>query len=355
MQDPKAPIKQPVILAFSLVLGLGLMVGLGFVLAAPHAAPASSTLPSRLSDQDFWRLVTDASESSGIFPRENLTSNELLFQTVIPELLSRSRKGDVYLGVGPEQNFTYIAALQPAMAIVFDIRRDNLLLHLMYKAIFELANDRADFVSMLFAKPRPSGLGPRSTAVDLFAAFDDSRTDDALYRRNLKAIEDNLLKFHKLTLSAADLTSLESAYDAFHFRGFAVRYSPTYADLMTATDDAGVNRGFLATENNFAVLKALESRNLVVPVVGDFGGPKAIRAIGTYLKDHGAAVSAFYLSNVEQYLYQDGKWEAFCRNVATLPLDATSTFIRSSNRGRYGFRGGLRGAFGGVWGGFCAT
>ncbi len=75
---------------------------------------------------------------------------------------------------------------------------------------------------------------------------------------------------------------------------------------------------------------------MVVPVVGDFGGPKAIRAVGTYLKAQGAVVAAFYLSNVEQYLYQDGKWNAFCRNVAALPLDASSTFIRSTNAGGFG-------------------
>jgi hypothetical protein len=108
-----------------------------------------------------------------------------------------------------------------------------------------------------------------------------------------------------------------------------------------------VSRSYLATESNFALMKALESKNLVVPIVGDFGGPKAIRAVGKYLKARGATVSTFYLSNVEQYLYQDGKTDAFCRNVATLPIDGTSTFIRSSNRngfgafGRAGFGGGF--------------
>jgi len=52
--------------------------------------------------------------------------------------------------------------------------------------------------------------------------------------------------------------------------------------------------------------------------------------VGSYLKDRGATVSAFYLSNVEQYLRQDGKWSAFCRNSAALPLDETSVFIRPS-------------------------
>src|SRR6185295_15590104 len=113
---------------------------------------------------------------------------------------------------------------------------------------------------------------------------------EALYTRNLKAITDHITKTHGFTLLPSDLAGIEAVFQAFYWNGFAVRASPTYAELMTATDQAGVSRGFLATEDLFGVLKDLESRNLVVPVVGDFGGPKAIRAIGAYLKTQGATV-----------------------------------------------------------------
>ena len=113
---------------------------------------------------------------------------------------------------------------------------------------------------------------------------------------------------------------------------FGGAFQPNYADLMTATDLAGMARSFLATEENFRFMKDLETRNMLVPVVGNFAGPKAIRAVGQYLKEKGATVSAFYLSNVEQYLRQDGIWDDFCANVATLPLDESSTFIRSVRR-----------------------
>ena len=61
-------------------------------------------------------------------------------------------QGGVYMGVGPEQNFTYIAAIRPAMAFIVDIRRQAVMQHLMFKAMFELAKDRADFISLLFAQ-----------------------------------------------------------------------------------------------------------------------------------------------------------------------------------------------------------
>jgi hypothetical protein len=323
----------------------GFVLGLAVAVSASGGAPGDANLPSRLSDHDFWRLAIDLSEPNGYFRSDTLTSNELGFQRVIPDLLTRVQPGRVYLGVGPEQNFTYIAALRPALAIIIDVRRGNLLLHLMYKALFELAKDRAEFVSLLFSKPRPEGLDARSTAANLFAAFGRSPASGALATRTLEAIDDRLTKTHGFPLSAEDIRGIEYVHSSFSARGFAVRPLPTYADLMTATDDAGVSRSYLATESGFAFLKELESNNLVVPAVGDFGGPKAIRAAGAYLKAHGATVSAFYLSNVEQYLRQDGNWAAFCRSVATLPLDASSTFIRTLNQGGGGFASGFGGGF----------
>jgi hypothetical protein len=154
-----------------LASGLTWAAGLSLVGPGPGAVALAPDLPARLTDRDLWRLSTEWSEPNGYFRSENLTSNELLFQHVIADLVRRTRPGEVYLGVGPEQNYTYIAAVKPSMVIIFDIRRGNLELQLMYKALFELAADRVDFVSMLFAKPRPSGLGPKSTVVDIFSAF----------------------------------------------------------------------------------------------------------------------------------------------------------------------------------------
>src|SRR4029079_13747885 len=139
-------------------------------------------------------------------------------------------------------------------------------------------------------------------------------------------------------LGADDLEGVEYVYRNFHQFGPALNYhssdgrvtaAPTYADVMSATDAAtGIEHGYLASEGNFAFVKALQSRNLIVPVVGDFAGPKALPAIGAYLKDHGATVRAFYVSNVETYLEWNGKWDTFCANVAAMPLDLSSLFIR---------------------------
>ncbi|HXT68660.1 MAG TPA: hypothetical protein VN700_02835 [Vicinamibacterales bacterium] len=312
-------------------------------LVAALRAGLGTDLPERLTDEEFWKLSQESSEPGGYFRNAditNFTSNELLYQHVIPDLMTRVRPGRVYLGVGPEQNYTYMVATKPRMAIIFDIRRGNLAMQLMYKAIFELSADRADFVSMLFSIPRPPGLSPASSVDRIFQAFDRIRTEDALLQKNLTAIKDLLTKTRNLPLARSDLDSIDTIYRTFYASGYHLRMEPTYWDLMVASDAAGNERSYLATEAGFTWLKDLQSRNLVVPVVGDFGGPKAIRAVGQYLKARGGTVGAFYLSNVEQYLYLDGKWDAFCRNVATLPLDDGSTFIRSQSGGVRSGRGG---------------
>ena len=304
------------------------------------APPSSSTsrLPARLTSRELWTLSTDFSEPGGYFRFENFLSNESGFQTVVPELQKTVRPGTVYFGVGPEQNFTYIAELRPAMAFIFDIRRGNLHEHLLYKALFELSADRADFVSRLFSKPRPAKLDSTVTVDSIFNAFWFVVTDTALHRRNLAAVRAQLVQRHGIALSTEDLAGIDYVYNTFYFAGPRIDYAypdppngwaPTYADLMVATDAAGVQRSFLATEARFRFIKDLQTRNLIVPVVGDFGGPKAIRAVGDYVRQRGGIVSAIYASNVEQYLFQSDSWRRYYESVATLPLDSTSTFIRS--------------------------
>ena len=335
-------------LVLAAALALAVLVPQAPIVAASQAA---DTLPARLSDQEFWQLSQDLSEPNGFFRSDNLVSNEIWFQWVIPELLTRSRQGGVYVGVGPEQNFTYIAALKPKMVFITDIRRGNLHMHLMYKALFELTGNRADFFALLFNKPRPPGLTDKSTATELVNAFWNLPTSsESVYKANLKRIQDHLTQTRRLPLVKEDLDGIEYVYWSFYWYGPAINYNSStnaggrgnmvsYGDLMIAADGANVSRSYLASEDTFRVLRDLHQRNLFVPAVGNFGGPKTLRAVGKYIRDHGSTVTAMYLSNVEQYLQQDGIWGNFCANVATMPLDDKSTFIRSSQGGGGGGSG----------------
>src|SRR5205823_9574630 len=156
---------------------------------APSSFRAAEPLPTKLSDDAFWKMVTDFSEEGGYFRFENFLSNELGFQYVIPALKDLTKSGGVYMGVGPEQNFTYIVALAPKIAFITDIRRQNMLELLMYKAIFELSPSRADFLAMLFSRKRPEGLSDDSTTEQLFRALVALPGDEDLYRKNTKDIQ----------------------------------------------------------------------------------------------------------------------------------------------------------------------
>jgi hypothetical protein len=251
-----------------------------------------------------------------------------------------------------------MAAIRPSIAFILDIRRGNLLEHLMYKALFELSTDRADFVSRLFSKPRPAGLTSTTSVFALFSAYARVGTSETLYRRNLTAMREHLTRTRGLPLSADDWQQLESIYFAFFWEGPSLRYAstppglpgrggtvvsnrfPSYEELIIQTDWNGAARSYLATEDNFRFIKSLEQKNLIIPVIGNFAGTKSLRSIGRYLRERRTAVTAYYVSNVEQYLFQDGIFDAFAKNVATLPIDGRSTFIRSVST-RFGYDGTL--------------
>ena len=201
------------------------------VLCATHvertaAGWPAADLPSRLTDQEFWRLTEELSEASGFFQSDNLLSNEPWFSRILPPLVARTKPGGVYLGVGPEQNFTYIAAIRPRIAIITDIRRGNLHLQLMYKALFELSADRAEFVARLFTKQRPASLTAQSTVTELMNTYWDLFTlDEAAYAANLRAIHDHLTVTHALPLPQADLDGIARVYRAFYWYGPSITYA----------------------------------------------------------------------------------------------------------------------------------
>ncbi|HUF48781.1 MAG TPA: hypothetical protein VMM93_13270 [Vicinamibacterales bacterium] len=305
-------------------------------------------LPSRLRDAEFWSLVTEFSEGGGYFPSDNFVSNEMEYQTVVPALQATIKPGGVYVGVGPDQNFTYISALRPGIVFIVDIRRQNMLHQLLYKALFELSPTRADFLSRLFGRPKPERLDRASTAEALFDAFDRTAPSRLLFDETSRRVFDLLERQHRFALTPDDVATMRYVLGTFFEFGPELSYAPvdadrrfslppglrrsmfpSFAELATRTDGQGVNRGYLATEASYAFLRDLQRRNLIVPVVGDFAGDRALRSVGAWVGERGAVVTTFYTSNVEQYLFQNRVWDRFYANVATMPLDETSTFIRS--------------------------
>ena len=289
----------------------------------------------------FAALVDRLSEPGGDFGGDNLISNEQSYLHVMPALEGRGVTGGAYLGVGPDQNFSYIAQVNPAVVFIIDIRRDNLLLHLLFKALFAVAPTRAEYLSLLTGRPPPERLESwQGATIEKLVGYIDGThpaAEPALLA--LRGRIDAEIRRTGVALSPVDLSTIAAFHRAFIDRGlslvFQVRgqpvrdYYPSFRDLLLETDPRGRHLSYLASDAAYGVVRSLEMRDLVVPVVGDVSGPKALRAIGAVMRERGQMLSAFYISNVEFYLYRDGRFPAFVDNLKTLPRDARSTMIRS--------------------------
>lgn len=234
------------------------------LLVAGMPALAADKLPSRLADTEFWSLVKNASELGGTFESENWISNEIGLPSVMPRLNALLGTGGVYIGVGPEQNLTLIASLQPRMAFVVDIRHQNTLQHLLYKALFELSATRSEFVSRLFSRTRAPGVTERSTVVELFDAYRSAPVSEKIFNDTLDRVTVLLRQKHAFSMSAQDVTTVGRLLAVFREFGPAITYGsraadsprpdspvpqlPSYAELMALSDTQGVRRSYLASE-----------------------------------------------------------------------------------------------------------
>ncbi|MEM8488844.1 MAG: hypothetical protein AAF564_25085 [Bacteroidota bacterium] len=299
--------------------------------------------------EDFGALVEKLSGEGGYFDTDNLISNESSYLHVIPRLNQLGLRGGAYLGVGPDQNFSYIAHLEPELAIIVDIRRDNMLTHLFFKALFELADNRPAFLRYLFARAVDitEEAAHEMDVAQLMRIVSEAGMADATVQEAIHKAVMQQVRQSGVALNEADLDKIGQIHAEFMAKGPALRftshgrapqsYYPTYEQLATETTLSGETAGFLGQEVYFQRLKKMQEENRIVPVVGDFAEAHALPAIGAHLKENGLEVHAFYTSNVEFYLMRGQKINRFAANVRQLPLSPQSIFIRSYfNRWRAG-------------------
>jgi len=287
-------------------------------------------------------LIAELSGEAGYFDTDNLISNEASYLHVLPALDTLVAPGGVYLGVGPDQNFSYIAALRPSLAFIVDIRRDNVLQHLFFRALFLRSSTRAEYVTWLFGLTPPDPAEARALSgagAEAVAAF--VRAHPTTPARGAAAVDSVLATVRSLgvRLSERDEEFVRFVHRSFIDAGLDLRFTshgrraspfyPSYGELLVERDRSGAQRNYLASEEAFRVVDALQDRGAIVPVVGDLAGPRALPAIAAFLREHGLAVSAFYVSNVEFYLFPAGTFGAYGANVAGLPRNADAVLIRS--------------------------
>lgn len=278
------------------------------------------------------------SEKGGDFISDNLISNETSYLQTAKALLDRPA-GGVYIGVGPEQNFTYLALTRPKVAIIVDIRRDNLLQHLYYRYLFEEARDRGHFLALLVGRPYDDGKAPPDNADFATVAKHAEKLapDPKLQQSNVDAAILRITNEWGIRLDDKDKQSIKKMAQVFFDKQLDLRFElkessgrkyPTLRELMGAKDPAGVERSFLATNEAFRFVQTMEREGRVLPVVGDFGGDQAFPAIAEYLKKNDLKLTTLYVSNVEQYLLEPPVWKKWLRNVEALPRTEDALFIR---------------------------
>lgn len=315
--------------------GLLVVSGVGF---ARGVATRDIQAATFRGDTSFAGTVARLSEAPGYFDSDNLISNETSYLHAVSHLQSERVTGGAFIGVGPDQSFSYIAAIRPWVAFMIDIRRDNLLMHLMFKALFERSQNRLEFLARWTGRVVPQdvrewtgepieGILARvdSLVVDSAAAETDSILATVLRYGVPLALTDTstIRRFHRdFTRFGLDLR--------FTSTGRAPRYYyPTLRDLILEHDLEGRQASYLASEDSWRFLKQLQARDRVIPVVGNLAGSAAFPAIAREVTARGLTVSALYVSNVEMYIWRDGSFGTFAANAARLPRTDRSVIIRS--------------------------
>ena len=331
-------------------LGILVALGTGAMVLAGQKARLEQKQTRPIPAAEFSRMIRDFSEEGGFFMSDNFISNETSYLHVVGKLRDLGATGGAYIGVGPEQNFSYIARIRPRIAFIVDIRRQAMIQQLMYKALFHISETRVQFLSRLLGKPMVrDGLPPRNAPLpELLLYLEKIPETKEAYTENLAAIRKTIEKEFQFPLSDTDRSSLEYVFEAFNeaqlniqFRfggrgmwgGFQYGRFPSLRDILLETDLKGEFANFLAREEDYQFVRDLQRRNRVIPVVGDFAGKKALATVAGYLRENGYSLTAFYTSNVEQFLFGNGVFDSFVENVRKMPITDRSLFIRAFTGG----------------------
>jgi len=313
-----------------------LIVGAFCPKEAPRSQPAAAEPELKLA-----ALSAQLSEPAGYFDSDNLISNETSYLQVADQLADTVAPGGVYVGVGPDQNFNYIARIRPRYAFILDIRRQNMLQHLLFTALLAEADDAYQFLCLLFSRSCPSVTpeGALRGVERTLQALAPALPSAEVFAGNLQAVYRHIegpLQFTLQTQDRADIRAISRTFfeeqAEIRFRSFRrpwAVYHPTYRTLLLTRSPSGRFGYFLDTPEDYGIVRDLARAQRIIPVVGDFAGPHALRAIGRWVHERGLTVSAFYTSNVEFYLLRNDAFERFIANVRELPTKPDSLLIRA--------------------------
>lgn len=306
----------------------------------------SQTAPN-ISPTEFTKIIRDMSEDNGYFRGESWVTNELTYLDVIESIDKYNIRGGAYIGVAPEQNFTYMAVIKPQIAFLVDIRAQNRMQHLMFKIMFEISETRIEFLSNLFSMPLQSETGikipNKDSDINLIVNFlENSKQSRELFNKNLSLMISVLNNKYKFKLTDWERSNIKHVYEHFYTQNLNMTNGPwrssypTLGEIFTDRDKSGRQLNVFNSREKYLFIRKMQLENKVIPITGDYGNNYALSKVAAYLKKHKLTVSAQYVSNAEQYIIRNrSNWNNWVSNIKNMPYNDKTVFIRWLNWNYY--------------------
>lgn len=305
-----------------------------------------------VTPKTFSFLIERMSEPDGTYAYGNWTTNEPDYLRGVDLIKKHNITGGVYIGVGPDQNFTFIEAVRPELAFIVDIRKQNTMLHLVYKVLFETSENRISFFSKLFSRNvnllnQASG----DLSIDeIVGLFKKTLIDKAMTETTARNIQSILGQKYGFFLKDKDRFYIHKILRFFREAGVDIccntdeetiheppnpdaskRYM-TFAEVLTKVNGSGQQLNAFASEAKYSYLRQMQLDNKIIPLTGDFSGTVTLSKIAAFLKQNKKTVRSFYVSSVEWYLVKNKNFfNSWVENIKGLPIDSNSVFLRHSS------------------------
>lgn len=295
---------------------------------------------------EFVGLLKDLSlKPTGPESVDNLMTNEDSIASVMDQAASEVPQGTVYLGVGPDQNFSLIAATKPHMALIIDYRKKNQLLHFFHLALIHLSNDRTTYLEKFWARdsqPQPElTLKTPDPSDSQLSSFVKSPFKPDM----LKTLQNDVITF----LSAWEMLTTDDfdnirriqarlAGPGPKARFLALKMYPEIQSLIQAKTRSGKPGHWLASDDHYQTVRNLVTRYQLLPIVGDWAEKpgtnvkSTFRQLSAWLISKRLQVGCIYISDVEFFLMRGSHFSKYIANLSRLPLHHEARVVRTSTR-----------------------
>lgn len=290
----------------------------------------------------FFELLKWLDEPpTGPSSADNLMTNEDSLASVMDQIRSESPPGTVFLGVGPDQNYTFIATARPIEAYLLDYRKKNQLLHLMHLALIAKSPNRIDYLENYWARRVKVGLisppndDHSKTTEKLLLLFRRSELDQQFLAQNIGDVMSELLNSQFLDANEIEEVGRiqkRLAGPGPEARFLALKMYPTIASLISMKTRAGKPGHWLAGDDYYQEVRELCFQQKIYPVVGDWSGQLCLKKLAAHLNSTEKKVGLVYISDVEFFLLRGNRFSHYIENLARLPLHDEVRIVRTSTR-----------------------